>query len=74
MEKCPTCGSDVEVVSGDEGTSFYKPMSRSPTSDAEHACVNIYLSLHVSQLGTVSRQIREAWEAGQDLYAKKTGA
>lgn len=24
-ERCPTCGGAVEVVSGDEGTSHYRP-------------------------------------------------
>lgn len=24
-EKCPTCGSDVLVISVDEGTSYYEP-------------------------------------------------
>jgi hypothetical protein len=27
-DHCPTCGSPVEVVTGDEGTSHYKPVER----------------------------------------------
>lgn len=26
IERCPTCGSTVRVVSGDEGTSHYEPI------------------------------------------------
>jgi hypothetical protein len=26
IDQCPTCGSPVRVVSGDEGTSHYEPL------------------------------------------------
>lgn len=34
-DTCPTCGSPVEVVSSDEGTSHYQPTSRVDPEDVE---------------------------------------
>ena len=28
VTNCPTCSSEVEVISSDEGTSFYKPIKK----------------------------------------------
>jgi len=54
-----------------------RPSSRSPgcyppTDDlkafAGKACIDFYLSLHVSQLKSQSEQAKKVWTAGQDLY------
>ena len=34
----------------------------------DQACINIYMSLHVSQLDAVSKQVKDAWIAGQNIY------
>jgi hypothetical protein len=44
-------------------------------SEYEQACVNIYMSLHVSQLDTVSKQVKDSWVVGQKIYnERKRGA
>jgi len=38
---------------------------------AEQACIDIYLNIHVSEVHKQHKMIRDAWYAGQELYAAK---
>ena len=37
---------------------------------AGKACIDIYLSLHVSEMESKSEQIKKAWSIGQELYCE----
>lgn len=41
------------------------------TDITEEMCINIYLSLHVSQLSTVSESVQNSWRLGQQLYQER---
>jgi hypothetical protein len=46
VTRCPTCGADVEVITGLEGTSHYLPRgSPAASSDATNMAVVIRLAL-----------------------------
>ena len=48
-ERCPTCGAPVEVVSGDEGTSHYRPV----VADLESAeALNVAAAAFENAAGT----------------------
>ena len=32
---CPVCGTDVEIISSDDGTSHYRPMHEHPADDSQ---------------------------------------
>ncbi len=38
------------------------------TNQAEKACIDLYLSMHVSQLNGCDKIVAECWYAGQRLY------
>ena len=40
-ERCPTCGTPVTVISGDEGTSYYEPASAVIMRDLEREIVTL---------------------------------
>ena len=43
-------------------------------SIAGKACIDIYMSIHVSQANELSEPVKRAWSTGQELYLKmKTG-
>lgn len=50
-EHCPTCGTEVEVVSSDEGTSFYRPVEREVLAEG--------MAIHLKIIRNTSREERD---------------
>ena len=39
--------------------------------DAKNACVDIYISLHVSEMKGKPEYLKKAWSVGQEVYAMR---
>ena len=70
VDRCPTCGHDREVVTGDEGTSYFKPPSEQPREGetrvdlAERLEHERKIALHNCN-ARVDDPINEAYERGK---------
>jgi hypothetical protein len=61
-EHCPTCGSVVEVVTGDEGTSSYRPVDRTAlalTREEHPALIKVAYS-HDAECSPALRHVARA--------------
>jgi len=41
-------------------------------TEAEKACIAVYMSIHVSQIDRMRTSVRNAWEVGQKLWEEMT--
>lgn len=67
---CPTCGSEVEVASADEGTNYYVPKNKSVTTEGVVTDEEIYKMLLIGckmEVGDLSNE--EAIKQVRDLLS-----
>lgn len=60
---CQECSRDIADKESSASPAGYV------ATNAEHACLEIYLSISVNQLNTLPDYIQEAWNVGQSIYA-----
>ena len=67
MNHTPTFWIKADLPENDPGFDKGGPMT---TTDANQACLKIYLSYHVSQTRDMDPAILKAWKVGQEIYDK----
>ena len=67
-------GSGFESLRGHQFINYEGIEMEDKDSDAEKACIHLYLSLHVSEMKGQTEQVKFAWSVGQELYLGKQNA